>query len=69
MRTRTVIYLEGKIIRELSKRQGVSTDVIRNIRSIDEEHNLDIAYINLLTKKEICKSTDYTGMIVYKLVA
>ena len=68
-RTRTVNWCEGKIISELSKRQVISTDAIRNIRSIDEEHNLDIAYVNLLTKRQMCKSTDDTGMTIYKLVA
>ena len=43
-RTRTIKYIEGKIIKELSKRQittnlTLSSRVLRNIRNIDEDHH------------------------------
>jgi len=73
-RTRTIKYIEGKIIRELSKRQittylALSACVLRNVRSIDEQHNLDIALTNLFSKQEITKEKDHDGFIVYKLAA
>ena len=68
-KARTVQWCEGRILQTLSKQQRNPGNITRGIRSIDEEHNFDIAYINLLTKKQICKSTDKLGMAVYKLVA
>ena len=72
-RTRSISWIEGKILSELSKRQEIpylslSAMVLRNIRTIDEEHNIDIAIINLLSRRQISKSKNY-GIITYKLCA
>jgi len=74
-RTRTVEYIESKIIKELSKKQAITTplaltsSVLRNIRSLEEDHNLDIAITNLLSKKLITKEKDKDGFIAFRLVA
>jgi hypothetical protein len=47
-RTRTVNWCEGKIIEVLSRKRVITTSlalsalVLKNVRSIDEQHNLDI---------------------------
>ena len=73
-RTRTISWIEGKIISELSKRQGnssylaLSSCVLKNVRNIDEQHNLDIALNNLISRKDIIQS--HNGeMTIYKSVA
>ena len=74
-RSRTVNWCETRIIRELSKRQVITTYlalsacVLRNVRSIEEQHNLDIALVNLLSKRQITKDKDKDGFTVFKLVA
>ena len=71
-RTKTINWLEGRIIRELSKRQEIPSSlssVIRDSTSIFEQHNFDIAIINLLSKRQIIKSRNNDGMTIYKLVA
>ena len=73
-RTKSVNWLEGKIIEELSKRQvasylSLSSKITRNNTSVDEQHNLDIAFINLIAKKQIFKRIDDSGMTVLKAVA
>ena len=72
-RTRTISWMEGRILAELSKRQAITTYlalsalVLKNVRSIEEQHNMDIALTILLTKKEIIKDDD--GFTIFKLVA
>ena len=74
-KTRTVQWCEGRIIAELSKRQEIATylalsaNVLRNVRTIDEQHNLDIASSNLISRKNIIQTKDQSGFTVYKLVA
>ena len=74
-RSRTVNWCETRIIRELSKRQVITTYlalsacVLRNVRSIEEQHNLDIALINLIFHKQVIKGKDKDGFTVFKLVA
>ena len=72
-RTRTIEWIEGKIISVLSQRQEIpylslSTIIFRSVRNIEEEHNMDIALINLLSKRQISKFKS-DGIITYKLVA
>ena len=74
-RTRTIEWCEGRIIRELSVRQIITTYlalsacVLRNVRSIEEQHNLDIALQHLLSDRQITKEKDVDGFTVYKLAA
>ena len=51
-KTRTINWMEGKIIEKLAKRQEIHTE---NIRSIEEEHNFDIALAILVSKKKLQK--------------
>ena len=68
-KTRTISWMEGKIVEILSK-QGISYLPLSSIvfRNIDEEHNLDIALINLLSKRQIIKNNN-DGITIYKLSA
>ena len=65
-KTRTIPYLEGRILEILAKQQEFQTV---NLRNIEEEHNFDIAVQLLISKKEIIRITDQQGMTIYKLVA
>ena len=72
-RIRTVSWCEQRIISELARRRSITTYlalsalVLRNVRSIDEKHNLDIALAHLLSRKEIKKEKDQEGFTVFKL--
>ena len=74
-RTRTVKWCEGKIIEILSKRcqiityLALSSCVLENVRSIEEQHNLDIAVALLLSRKEIIREKDKDGFTTYQLAA
>ena len=74
-RTRSIQWCENKIIRELSRRQPITTYlalssvVLQNVQSIQEQHNLDIALTNLLCHKEIIQERDEDGFTTYKLAA
>lgn len=75
MRTRTVKWCEGKIVEVLSKKRVITTYlalsacVLRNVRNLQEQHNLDIAVAHLLSKRQIIKEKDSDGFTVYKLAA
>jgi len=75
LRTRTIQWCEGKILSELSKRQEITTYlalsalVLKEVRSIEEQHNLDIALQYLLSKKQIVQQKDHDGFTIYKLAA
>ncbi len=74
-KTRTVQWIEGKIIEILSKRCQITTYlalsscVLENVRSIEEQHNLDVAVALLLSKKQIIREKDNDGFTVYRLAA
>lgn len=74
-KTRTISWMEGKVLEVLSKKRVITTYlaltscVLRNVRSIDEQHNLDIAVARLLSRKEIIKENDCDGFTVFKFVA
>ena len=74
-RTKTVSWMEGKIIKVLNKKRIVSTYlalsacVLENVRSIEEQQNLDIAVAYLLSKKQIVRERDNDGFTVYRLAA
>ena len=75
LKDRTINWCEGKILRVLSKRKKVITDmalswnVLEGVRSINEQHNLDIAISKLLSNKQITKEKDEDGFTIFKLVA
>ncbi len=74
-RNRTVQWIEGKIIEILSKRCQITTYlalsscVLENVRSIEEQHNLDIGISHLLSRRQIIQEKDKDGFTVYQLVA
>ncbi len=74
-KTRTIKWIEGKIIEILSKRcqihtyLALSSCVLQNVRSIEEQHNLDIAVALLLSRKEIIREKDKDGFTTYQLAA
>ena len=75
-RTRSVSWCEGRITSELSKRKVITTHLAlsalvfsREMRSIQEEHNFDIALAQLLSRREIKQEQDEHGFTVYRLVA
>lgn len=74
MRIRTVSWCESKTISALSKGSittelAMSAIVLRNVQSLDEQHNLDIALENLISHKQIIREKDKDGFTTYKLVA
>ena len=75
IRTRTVSWCEGKILEMLSKSSSIHTYlalsavVLENVRSIDEQHNLDIAVAQLISKKQVVREKDRDGFTIYRLAA
>ncbi len=74
-RNRTVNWCEGKIIEILSKRCQITTYlalsscVLENVRSIEEQHHLDIAVAHLLSRRQITQEKDKDGFTTYQLAA
>ncbi len=74
-RTRTVKWIETRILKELAKRPTITTSlalsaiVLRNVRSIQEDQNLDIAVQILKSKRLISVSKDQDGFTTYQLAA
>lgn len=77
-RTRTISWIEGRILSVLSKSNpknlptslALSAMALKfELRSIDEQHNYDQALYNLLRKKVIVQTHDEKGFQVLKLVA
>ena len=72
---RTIQWCESKILSVLSKRKKVITEmalswnVLRGVRSIHEQHNLDIAIANLLSQKQITIEKDQDNFTIFKLAA
>ena len=75
MRNRTVTWMEGKILRVLTKKPIITTYlalsslVLRDVRSTDEQTNLDVAVEHLLSKKVIRRFKDNDGFTVFSLAA
>ncbi len=71
-KTRTIQWIEGKIIEILSKRCQITTYlalsscVLHNVRNIEEQHNLDIAVAHLLSRKQIIQEKDQDGFTTYQ---
>ena len=73
MKNRTISWMEGKVL-EIITKNGViksylalSYLVLKNVRSIAEQGNLDIAVQNLISQKVIICNKDTEGMNVYCL--
>ena len=75
LKDRAIEWCEGKILRVLSKHKKVITDmalswnVLEGVRSINEQHHLDIAIANLLSKRQITRETNDNGFTIYNLAA
>ena len=71
MRIRTVNWMEGKILAEMRKQPEISTylalsaNVLENMRFPEEQDNLDIAVVNLISRGLIQKSKDDNGFTVF----
>ncbi len=74
-RTRTIKWCETRILKELSKRPTITTSlalsaiVLRNVRSLEEDQNLDIAVQILKSKQLIRIEKDKDGFTTYRLAA
>ena len=73
-RTRSIQWCENQIIKQLARKQittylALSSVVLQNVRTIDEQHNLDIALTNLISHKEIIQTKDPEGFTTHKLAA
>ena len=73
-RCRTVKWMEGRIINELGRKSittylAMSSLVLKDVRSIEEQHNLDIAIINLISQGVIKRYKDNDGYTVFSLAA
>ena len=75
IKDRTISWIESKITQVLYKNKTITTYialsamVLEDVRSIDEQHRLDIALINLLSRKIIKRCKDSDGFTVYSLAA
>ncbi len=75
MRDRTISWMENQILKELSKQSKITTYLamsyltLDGVRSLQEQHNLDIALVNLLSRKVVKKSEDDDGHTVYQIAA
>lgn len=75
MRTRTVSWCEGKIIKVLSNKCQITTYlalsscVLENVMSIEEQQNLDIALAHLISRRQITREKDQDGFTIYRLAA
>ena len=74
-RTRSIGWMEGKVVEILSKRCQIQTYlalsecVLENVRNLEEQHTLDIAVAHLISDRQITQKKDQDGFTVYKLVA
>ena len=75
LKDRTTQWCESKILSVLSKHKKVITEmalswnVLQGVRSINEQHNLDIAIANLLSNRQIIREKDCNNFTIYKLAA
>ena len=74
-RTRTINWIESRILKELSIRPDITTSlalsaiVLENVINLEEDHNLDIAVQNLKSRKMIQVQKDKDGFTIYQLAA
>ena len=75
MRNRTISWIEGKVTEVLGKNSTITTYlalsslVLENVRSIEEQYNLDIALVNLLSRKIVFRGKSKSGYTTYSLAA
>ena len=75
MKNRTVEWYMAKVVRVLTKQPivksylALSSLVLENVRSVDEQKTLDIAVENLVSKRAIKRCKDSTGMTTFTLAA
>ncbi len=71
-RTRTIKWIETRILKELAKRSTITTSlalsaiVLRNVRSLEEDQNLDLAVQLLKSKRLILVQKDDDGFTTYQ---
>ena len=74
-RTRSIKWIETRILKELSKKTTITTSlalsaiVLEDVRNFEEGHNLDIAIHNLKSRKLISIQKDKDGFTTYQLSA
>jgi len=74
-RTRSISWMENKVVEMLSKTCAITTYlalsavVLENVRNLDEQHHLDIAVAQLISRRQIKQEKDQDGFTIYKLVA
>ena len=76
-RTRTISWMEGKIIEVLSKKRVITTHLAlsacvfssNGVRNVLEQSNFEIGLQYLISKKIVTKEKDQDGFTVYKLAA
>ena len=66
MRSRTIQWYEGQILKNLAKEKSI---VLTEVRSIEEEHNFDIALVNLVSRRGVTRTKDEEGHESYNLAA
>jgi len=74
-KSRTIEWCESRIVQELSRKRAIVTSlalsriVLRNVRSLEEDSNLDMAIQNLKSKRVISVGKDEDGFTVFRLAA
>jgi len=65
IRTRSIQYYENQILKSLNS----PTCITQEIRTIEEQHNYDVALQNLICNKEIVLQRNSDGINTYKIPA
>jgi hypothetical protein len=71
---RSVQWVEKNILKVLTKKKQIATYlamsacVLENVRSIEEQRNLDRALANLIIRGHIKREKDKDGFTLYRLV-
>jgi predicted transcriptional regulator len=64
---RSVQWVEKKILKVLTTYLAMSARVLENVRSIEEQRNLDRALANLIFRGLIKREKDKEGYTLYRL--
>jgi hypothetical protein len=71
---RSVDWCEKKIVKVLTKKKQITTYlamsacVLENVRSIEEQRNLDRALANLIVRGVLKRGKDKDGFTLYQLI-
>ena len=71
---RSVDFCEKKIVKVLTKKKQITTYlamsacVLENVRSIEEQRNLDRALANLIVRGVLKRGKDKDGFTLYRLI-